>query len=349
MNPDHKNFIENELPHYEPVTYAACYPRRIVPPAGYLNPKYYAIALRGGLEVATSSEMRMLPHLCAMLNSFKHLELGVPTFFVHPEFAQAVAQTKPPEDFKISEIKCPLDAMLFVLPTEFSLKYFGFFVPFISVVRAAKGTYPDCVKLPPLDGTRSPLNPLINEADRLIICFNVVTDTVAPMDYHVVFNMEQNIGSMKTFRFYDATYWEADQFGVDINRPNPQLPSPEQDAEFHNRVNLFALNLMLTLVTRPRLVKQGQMTRKASVKHNRSRDALWSPNTIGWDYQAARHNGAAAGGTHASPRLHWRMGHWHTVLSGPRIDKETKQPLDVNGRIRKLEWFEPVLVNAPEA
>ena len=46
--------------------------------------------------------------------------------------------------------------------------------------------------------------------------------------------------------------------------------------------------------------------------------------------------GESAGGTHASPRAHWRRAHWHHYWTGPK--SETQQ--------LKLRWLHPILVAA---
>jgi hypothetical protein len=87
------------------------------------------------------------------------------------------------------------------------------------------------------------------------------------------------------------------------------------------------------MTCRPQLIEMGVQTRKERIKHGIVREAIWSPNIIGGKYKV-KHSTEHGEGTHASPRVHWRMGHWHTVLHG-------------KGRaLRKLDWFEPVIVNA---
>ena len=330
----------------EPVNFAACYPRHITPPGGFLNPRYFANVLRSELEVACANdELEMLPHLTGVLNCFKQLEYGVPTYFVRSEFAQAVAQTNPPKDFKFSEIKWPLDAMLFVLPTDFVLAYFGYMTPFISVVRATAGIYPDCIKLPKLE----PLHPwerhadikrLSNAVDRFISIIPCYSQESIPVDYTGAFNLSQNIGEIPACKFEDATYHEERLMNMEL-LPAKDQPAGDAEKEFHNKVTLFAVKLMLALTARPHVIKNGVITRAAKViecKHPKTRDALWSPNTVGWEFKAQRPAAEpGGGGTHASPRLHWRVGHYHTVLFG-----QGKQE-------RRLDWFEPCLVGAPEA
>lgn len=57
----------------------------------------------------------------------------------------------------------------------------------------------------------------------------------------------------------------------------------------------------------------------------------WTPWIVGADYvRSGKH---PAGGTHASPSMHWRAGHWRNQAIGPRDEER-----------HKLIWIEPVLV-----
>jgi hypothetical protein len=61
---------------------------------------------------------------------------------------------------------------------------------------------------------------------------------------------------------------------------------------------------------------------------------LIEPIVLGADYKPKTITVGSAGGTHASPRTHWRMGHWRNQCCGSR-DNPEHRPI----------WIEPVLVN----
>jgi hypothetical protein len=339
MNDKMKKSLE-DFQRRAPKTFAACYPRHINVPGGYANPKFFARVLGHELAVATVDEMRMLPHLTGILHCFKHLEMGVPTYFVRSEFAQAVAQTNPPSDFRLSEIHWPLDAMLFVLPTSFAVQYFGYMVPFISICRAPAGMYPDIVKLPELNALPYPLKQLNNFSERFLVVAPLYRKQADAIDYTCAFNMTQTIGELASLPYEDASYFEEQVMKIDISKM-PDEPTGEADRIFHDKMILFAFKLMLAITARPGVIKHGQITRPARVikcRHPKVRDAIWSHNTVGWDYRAVRPASVSGNGSHVSPRMHWRGGHFHTILLGPR-DQE---------RQRRLDWFEPCLVNAPK-
>jgi hypothetical protein len=325
----------------EPKTYRACYPRQITTPGGFTNPRLFTASLHYGLAISLWPEVNMLPHLTAYLSTLTQITYKVPTYFVRSEFAQAVAQTNPPEDFKIGEIKWPLPAMLFVLPTDFILKYFGFYCPFLSVARAEIGVYPDILKLPETDIPKVLMNDLRNDAERMLVTYPVYSSiNNFPIDYSGAFNFDHNIADVAKADFHDATYVEEAALGIRINTDAVDVPSGEAERKFQDKMMTFAIKLMLALTARPDLIKVGQQTRKhREIKHSRRtevREALWSANTIGWEYRATRERGGHAQGTHASPRLHWRRGHMRNQPYGEKLT------------LRKLLWIEPVLVNAPE-
>lgn len=330
---DSARFFE-DFQHNEPRTYAACYPRRIVPPNDYLNPREFAAVLRSQLLAATMADMHMLPHLAGVLHAFKHIEYGVQTYFVQSEFAQAVAQTKPPEDYRIGDIKWPLDAMLFVIPTAFSFAKWGYHIPFVSAVRASTGIYPDCVKLPDMECDKAAFNRTDNKSDRMILMATLWHKSLPPVDYSLVLNMDHSVADMFKLDFHDATYHDAQLTGAFIEYDDATMPTGETEAKMRDSIFQFTVGLLLAMVARPQTVQPGEQTRKPKFAHDGSvaRDGLWSPNTIGWSYKAERINNAPAQGTHNSPRLHWRTGHMRNQAFG-------------EGRAqRKLIWIEPVLV-----
>jgi len=103
------------------------------------------------------------------------------------------------------------------------------------------------------------------------------------------------------------------------------------DQEVTNRLSALMLKLLVILNTRPQLVEAGESVRPQKIKHGRVKHSeLWSPNLIGRCYRTIREG--PGGGTHASPRVHWRRGHVRSQPHGPRR------------ALRKPVWIEPVLI-----
>lgn len=347
MHPEIETFL-SRLPDVHPQTYKAVYPRRITPPGGYINPKYFSVSLWSSVEVGFKSEMAMLPHITGLMNALTLIEHRVPTYFVRSEFAQAVAQTEPPADFKFSEIKWPMPAMLFVLPTDFVMRYFGYKVPFISVSRSDAGNYPGKFKnLPKCEMPLHAVHPVENKMDRFTVVYPIYSETTTPVDYTGTYPMTLNVNQMDTAPYEDATYMEEAHLRQELGdytmeRGQPDLPA-EGEAErlFNIKVQAFAVKLMLALTAQPNFITVGTQSRKAKVRHGRVKDEIWNPNLIGWEYKAKR-VGTESGehGTHSSPRMHWRRGHMRNQPYGPKPWTETTS--------KRLTWIEPVLIGAPE-
>jgi hypothetical protein len=98
-----------------------------------------------------------------------------------------------------------------------------------------------------------------------------------------------------------------------------------------NAVNA-AVGVILAMTYRPDL-----LTREV-IHHWQHRDptkrgnvSFWTPNIIGRDYQIL---GGHGNGTHASPRMHWRRGHFRNQACG------------VGRKDHRQVWLEPMLVAA---
>jgi len=336
-----------DLPLRQPLAYKAVYPKRIIPPKGYLNPKYFTATLWSEMRVGYMPEMRMLPHVTGLVNCLLQMEYRVPTYFVRSEFAQAVAQTEPPNDFKLGEIHWPLPAMLFVLPTEFVLRYFGFMCPFLSVTRSDKGRYPAVLKnLPKCETPLNEINMIDNEVDRFNVVYPVYSKNQVPIDYTGSYPLSMNVNEMDAAPYQDATFMEESRMPFlfdNIAKHASDLPAEgEPERLFNSKVQAFAVKLMLVLNAAHDVVKLGTIQRPQKIKRgNIILDELWNPNLVGWDYRAQR-VGPTSGehGTHASPRMHWRRGHMRNQPYGPKPWTETST--------KRLTWIEPVLINAPD-
>src|SRR5512143_43174 len=352
------NDFMNTLPNRQPLIHKAIYPRHIVPPPGYTNPRFYGCTMWSQLRIGFEPDMTLLPHVTGIVNCLTQIVYRVPTYFVRSEFAQAVAQTDPPEDFKLSEIKWPLPAMLFVLPTDFVLKYFGYLCPFISVAHVTAGIYPHCVlkQLPECEMPLAAMNPINNQVDRLTCVSPCYSKDRVPVDYTGSFPTSMNVSAMVDAPFEDATYMEEAKLNLDFDPHQlvADVPSGEAEKVFQNKMQMFAVKLMLLLTARPGIIKVGGITRPEKVKKGYlKRDSLWGPNLIGWEYRANRAlpekpteesaKEALMGlqpRTHASPRMHWRRGHMRNQPFGPKPWTEASE--------RRLTWIEPVLINAPD-
>jgi hypothetical protein len=130
-----------------------------------------------------------------------------------------------------------------------------------------------------------------------------------------------------------------------------------------------SLNLILAMEVQPLLIERGRQ-----VKHvKRHREAvLWTPNRIGRGYRIkVLDTSGVEKGSHSSPRMHWRRGHWRRQGFGKRVrlcicGHDVKRHGKLAGECfergcdclsieyqalpayeaYRTRWIEPILVNA---
>ena len=356
-----------------PQTMRLCYPRRIQPPQGYFNPKWYATSLYSCLRFWQEPEFNMLPHTTGSLCSLSLMKLGVPTYFIKKDYAEAVAQTNPPEDFRLSEIQWPLDGFLFVLPDAFVMQDFGWYTPFIAVVKCAKGIYPDAAQPLPKHEIVY-ISQIQNDNDRILVHFPLYLNDL-PVDYTGAYPLSSPISVIQSAPWADATYYEEQIAQFKFPKATGSVPTAEQEQELQRKINSFAVKLMLALTAEPGYLESGAIQRPQKVNRRGEveKAELWGPNLLGWKYKVAKPPVNDLGGTHASPRLHWRRGHMTYQVKGqrdalvpirdlPRKPFSADIPPTEQGKIdwakvgpeverafwqtHALRWIKPVLVNA---
>lgn len=116
--------------------------------------------------------------------------------------------------------------------------------------------------------------------------------------------------------------------------------------EFCNKILFFVLNILLLLGTARNsfvsdVLPSQTINKQATTKgFNKKVPQLLPkyPRWIGESYQikTERLSNSDSPGTHASPRTHWRRGHWRCIEPGE--GKQWKES--------KRLWIEPILINA---
>jgi len=348
-----------------PLMAKLCYPRRIVPPNGYFNPKWYSPLIYGLSRFWDEPAMCAQPHITGALAALQLIKYGVPTYFVQPEYAQAVAQTRPPEDFRLSEIQWPLDAMLFVLPDSFIRPYFGWYIPFISVARVPAGTYPN-------DAHLNRPSELLWAKDigvknnMAMFHFPLLRKSLPAVDYTGAYPLHLPLAALQEATWNDATHYEESLCpAISAWKRVDDGPQGEAERVLHRKVLTFVIRLLLALTAEPAYLVDGgiQRTEKRNQHNTVVRTELWNPNLLGWNYRTVRPETISQGGTHASPRMHWRPGHYTYQVKGKRdqlvpvrnlprtdqgkIDWDRVDPAIIQQfwNTHKLIWLKPVLVS----
>lgn len=110
----------------------------------------------------------------------------------------------------------------------------------------------------------------------------------------------------------------------------PPVDSIQMDGDEEStmrRLARLALGIILVCHARPEMVEPGEKLNGGSRRSGVPPE--WSPTRIGRRYVGRRET---PGGTHASPRSHWRRGHLRQQAHGPEMG------------LRKTIWIEPVWV-----
>lgn len=98
------------------------------------------------------------------------------------------------------------------------------------------------------------------------------------------------------------------------------------------RLANLVFNGILLMQERPEMVEAEAIVEKGhkTKKKGRTPD-IWSPKWVGRNYRIKRESPGT--GTHASPRFHWRDGHWRD------------QPVGEGRKEIRRIWIESMMVN----
>jgi len=109
--------------------------------------------------------------------------------------------------------------------------------------------------------------------------------------------------------------------------PARSLENPAAE-DARQRLARIVFNVLFAMAARPEYVERGGV----KTIHKKSGRQVRYPNVVGRRYVTRRETGGNAG-THSSPRLHWRRGHFR------------RQRFGLGSALTKIIWIEPVLVN----
>lgn len=322
-------------------------PRRIQNPPQYASSKLVApmlgLAVWQGMQ-ATGPTLAVtgLSVANAILSS------GVPIYYVSELFARAIHDTELPRDFMVEELKWPMAGLVFGFPSRFMLQEFSVDVPYVCCADLPIGAnYPPARLLGTVRGTEIP-------RAKIGMLFSSWNDEAKDVS---AFIGAYEKGDTITQAIYKYDYTDALQQSVDRQ---------QFDEARLNKVVAFVFKLIIILSTRGDMIEQSVCTRKASAKHGKKLDALWSPTMIGTKYRPYYRQDARTG-SHAPPKLHHRRAHIAWQFTGraqdgfvsssamPRlldgsidwsqVDLATK---DLFVRTHKRIWIERVLVGLVE-
>lgn len=243
----------------------------------------------------------------------KLLEKRIPTMFISASMVKAVRATEFEGDIDWNAMKLPYEAGVFVLPRGALIHPKDGECCCILYGRIPAGDYR--IPVPNLPEIR-----IANDA------FNMMTlCPQAGIWYDSVLTKERR----PTVKLRNLFYLEEGQRTPKIELGTPlDVDLTLDDEQFLQETATICLGTLMVMAARPALVSPGTHRKTISGAHGPRE--FWSPNIVGKDYVV---RGEAAGGSHRSPRMHWRRGHLRNQAVGAgRVD-------------RKLIWLEPMLVS----
>lgn len=287
------------------------YPKHYHTPEGYVPAK--------GASAFTMSAALHAPQLLAMVDSegmqATSQELFVvgmtsallslhdmQNFWLGRGIGEALLHTEVPRDFILKDAPLPFPAFTIFLPKGLFITPTSGDVAFIQVARVER-------------------NERLSQDSLFISALSLPDYDRPPISWYGNYPLSGSIEkTMDTHYFAGA---EAHQDGL--------LDAPD-DKALPGRILALVANICFLMAERKNLVESDTVGGKH--KASGGKKEFWLPRWVGRQYI---YNRPDRGGSHASPRVHWRRGHWR----GQRIGE---------GRTEiKRVWIEPLMVNVKEA
>lgn len=279
--------------------------------------RYYDWRLPRLVSLLGTAAARQDPELAQSYQAYLNLcsfsllwaEYDTPTFFVSQSLLDAVMQSGLPKDFDFTGLKLPFPAVTFIFPKgSRALTQDGHAVQYVGLAHITESINTEIGEVN-----------VAGAIDKFVVTTGFYPNTFMAAGY-------------KTSHLNEVVTMDIDTLAVASHRPGSQAPVKKDEVKLTHDCLKLAFALVLAMEARPELVEHG---RQVSVirKGGESR-TLWTPNVIGAKYQVKRE---ASGGTHGSPRTHWRRGHFRRQGVGHRNSACT-----TCGHPVKAHYHEPV-------
>jgi hypothetical protein len=321
--------VEEILDEAFPDMMRAFYPRVYENVGRYHSPRAMAAMmanvvaemLRYGYHRSATAYRLMMPGLAYML------EHRMPMFFLAPDLLEAVLRTDFDNDIDWTTLDLPYESGALMLPKGALVHPEDGEVAMILWSRVRKGDQPA-----PWPGI--PISVLPNDS---FVMLGACPETMIWYDSILTANVRP------TMRLNNLFYRAPGEAAPQVQKSNfMDADLTEKDSEFVEKMGVILFGTILAMNARPQLVERGKLVKRVG-KAEKARE-FWSPNVIGARYKFKREvarisdgqfvTGQRATGTHASPRLHWRRGHYRN------------QPVGPGRKERKTIWLEPCLIGA---
>jgi hypothetical protein len=313
-----------------PEVWAKCYPRVYDDACigNYHSPRSIAWTLAGNilarftaLAHPETDSMQASAYDFILANHFA--KFGCQTFFLSRGIFEAMEHTKPPVSIEWHEMQLPYESAAFMLPKGALTHPEDGDCAYLAYARLKFGELHE-----------SPF-PLLHQYGIVNGGFLIYAGTARGRQYHYhwPYTPAPSDPDQRFFRtIYLGDLEEAMSHGSD-DTSRFFFPEGMTDGDnlFVRKVAHYIFSSIMLMLARPELVERGSLKKRVEKPGKPVRE-YWTPNVIGGRYKVARERAAAAGGTHASPRGHWRRGHWRQQAHGEKHS------------LRREVWIEPVFV-----
>lgn len=317
-------------------------PRTYLPPAGYPSPKHVVWGIHCNTVNATTDERSTNQDQDQDQDSWQAfvwstitinwINFGGPTFFLGEETLQLLRKTKPPEDVEPEELKLPFPAFALILPETERW-------PLLILSTLSENR-------PQLDPDKSAILKRMEISGNPSI--HSVQDIYTSQKSHM-----PGPDYLAVMRGKPSGRWEGtwcaiteEKMGQNIQKHEEKIEEfykdkPKKDIDSVSQIG-FATNFLCWL--KYCYLEKESIPELESPKIHKSRKSkkvFLKPLFLGERKEKASNNNISSPVTYSTqeqrpPETHWRKGHWHWVLYGR------------NKKLRKRDWFKPVLVNPPK-
>lgn len=294
-------------------------PRSYCVPNGYVSPKILGVTILSSLLASRlPPEMMTHPILHRMILGWELVEQDVPLYFVGRDFITDVTYSKPPLEMPMGELAFPFPAVSYALPEDFSRAYFGsgVVVPFISACKRAGGEVkpPERILQHPKLRDSWPVRGPAGEL--FIVSGTVFFPNGSAVDYTACLQSQTTLGEGLSLPS------DFEPHGIDVLtheiflRREDKDTTLEEDRLFLHGIIRLAVWLLLGTMAMPEHVEAPiAVYPPKKLGGGRMTGGTWQPRWLGRKYIMDRPH---QGGTHASPRVHRKSGHFKRVRFGEK-------------------------------
>jgi hypothetical protein len=247
-------------------------------------------------------------------------QFDFPLAYVSRDIADAAANTQLPEWLLLQDMRWPLRSMTFMLPQGQFVSPSGYEAGALSVCSVSAEETAQFAGRPGVP-------------PRLFT-------SVARHESGSIFvwaTMREKTGLWKMWGMDRPMTGTVSAMGIEFAQIGDVAPGWEEAEAIDNAwwtqtMGNVAMNLLMLMVDRPELVESGRPLKRIKAGKGQ-KQVLWQPRWVGRTYRRQTASEGPQKGSHASPRAHWRIGHWRQQAHGPKLT------------LRKSIWIEPVIVN----